>query len=191
MRRRRLPKFDEIGYWSELKLDIIKEYASAYSRILSAQTRPPLYHVYIDAFAGSGQHISRASRRHVPGSPSNALDVQPPFREYHFIELDRQRVSALERIAEGRSDIHVYAGDCNKVLVNDVFPRVSYTNYRRALCLLDPYGLNLEWPVIEMAGQSKSIEVFLNFPIEAINRNVLRRNPDKVSQSQIQRMNAF
>ena len=128
MRRRRLPKFDEIGYWSELKLDIIKEYASAYSRILSAQTRPPLYHVYIDAFAGSGQHISRASRRHVPGSPSNALDVQPPFREYHFIELDRQRVSALERIAEGRSDIHVYAGDCNKVLVNDVFPRVSYTN---------------------------------------------------------------
>jgi len=24
-------KFDEIGYWSEVKLEIIKEYASAYS----------------------------------------------------------------------------------------------------------------------------------------------------------------
>lgn len=28
--------FDEIGYWSEIKLDIIREYAQAYSTILSA-----------------------------------------------------------------------------------------------------------------------------------------------------------
>jgi len=27
--------FDEIGYWTEGKLDIVKEYATAYSRILS------------------------------------------------------------------------------------------------------------------------------------------------------------
>jgi hypothetical protein len=30
-------KFDEIGYWSELKLDIIRDYAVAYSTILAAQ----------------------------------------------------------------------------------------------------------------------------------------------------------
>jgi hypothetical protein len=36
------PKYDEIGYWSEIKLDIIKEYASAYSRILSSQKNPKL-----------------------------------------------------------------------------------------------------------------------------------------------------
>jgi len=52
-------KFDEIGYWSELKLEIIKEYAGAYSTILSAQTKPRLYHVYVDAFAGAGIHISK------------------------------------------------------------------------------------------------------------------------------------
>jgi hypothetical protein len=49
-------KFDEIGYWSEIKLDIVKDYASAYSRILAAQTKPALHHVYIDAFAGAGGH---------------------------------------------------------------------------------------------------------------------------------------
>jgi len=29
-------KLDEIGYWSEIKLDIIGEYAKAYSTILTA-----------------------------------------------------------------------------------------------------------------------------------------------------------
>jgi three-Cys-motif partner protein len=52
-------KFDEIGYWSEMKLDIIRDYASEYSKILTAQNKPKLYHVYIDAFAGAGKHISR------------------------------------------------------------------------------------------------------------------------------------
>ena len=33
-------KYDEIGYWSEVKLDIIREYAAAYSRILSSQESP-------------------------------------------------------------------------------------------------------------------------------------------------------
>ena len=28
-------EFDQVGYWSEIKLDIIKEYAVAYSKILS------------------------------------------------------------------------------------------------------------------------------------------------------------
>jgi hypothetical protein len=27
-------RYDEIGYWSEVKLDIIKKYAAAYSKIL-------------------------------------------------------------------------------------------------------------------------------------------------------------
>ena len=29
---------DEIGYWSEVKLDLVREYASAYSMILSSET---------------------------------------------------------------------------------------------------------------------------------------------------------
>ncbi len=31
-------QFDEIGYWSELKLDIVREYAAAYSNILPIQS---------------------------------------------------------------------------------------------------------------------------------------------------------
>ena len=57
MTPRGLP-FDQVGYWSEVKLDIIKEYATAYSIILSAQKKPALEHIYIDAFAGAGVHVS-------------------------------------------------------------------------------------------------------------------------------------
>jgi hypothetical protein len=52
-------KFDEIGYWSEVKLDILREYAAACSAILAKQQG--LYHVYIDGFAGAGIHVRKAT----------------------------------------------------------------------------------------------------------------------------------
>jgi three-Cys-motif partner protein len=79
---------DEIGPRSEVKLDIVREYAQTYSQILSAQSKPRLQHVYIDAFAGAGVHLSRSTREFVPGSPLNALNVNPPFAEYHFIDIN-------------------------------------------------------------------------------------------------------
>lgn len=184
-------EFDEIGYWSEIKLDIVREYAGAYSKILSKQDRPRFKHVYIDAFAGAGVHVSRKTRQFIPGSPLNALRIQPPFTEYHFIELDQMRVEALHQIAEQRQNVFVHLGDCNQVLVENVFPRVQWDNYQRGLCLLDPYGLDLNWAVIQKAGQMKSIEIFLNFPVMDMNRNVLWKNPDKVQPDQAERLTRF
>ena len=90
-----------------------------------------------------------------------------------------------------RNDVHVYAGDANSILLHEVFPKVQYNQYRRGLCLLDPYGLHLSWEVLQTAGQMKSIDMFLNFPVMDMNRNVLWRNPDKVAEDDIERMNRF
>jgi three-Cys-motif partner protein len=87
-------KYDVIGYWSEVKLDIIREYASAYSIILSKQ-KSIRKHIYIDAFAGAGQHISKKTGEFVPGSPLNALLIQPQFSEFHLIDLDGTRAAEL------------------------------------------------------------------------------------------------
>lgn len=181
-------QFDEIGYWSEIKLDIVRDYASAYSAILNKKNLP---HIYVDAFAGAGQHISKTSGEFVPGSPLNALNVKPPFREYHFIDLNTSRVQTLQSIAGARSDVHVYEGDCNDLLIHKIFPTLHFDSYRRALCLLDPYGLDLNWEVIFQAGQLGTIDMFLNFPVMDMNRNVLWKNPDKVSAERRERMNAF
>ncbi|MBI4332809.1 MAG: three-Cys-motif partner protein TcmP [Chloroflexi bacterium] len=183
--------FDQVGYWSEVKLDIIKEYAAAYSKILSAQKKPALEHIYIDAFAGAGVHVSRTSGEFVAGSPMNALLVKPPFRQYHFIDLDEKKVVALENLAKERSDVQIYHGDCNRVLLDKVLPQAKWEDYRRALCILDPYGLHLDWRVIAEAGRMRSVDIFLNFPIADMNRNVLWRDRQGVAPEQIQRMNAY
>lgn len=183
--------FDEIGVWSEVKLEIIRKYASAYSTIFGSDKQARFSHVYIDAFSGSGIHIAKERGELVAGSPLNALWVKPPFQEYHFIDLDGDKIAALKALAGDREDVHIYHGDCNEILVKEVFPRVKYEDYRRGLCLLDPYGLDLDWAVIEAAGRSGTIDMFLNFPIMDMNRNALWRNPDAVGQHGIARMNAF
>jgi three-Cys-motif partner protein len=182
---------NEIGPWSEVKLEIIREYANAYSRILNAQTRPRLYHVYIDAFAGAGNWVSRLTREPVAGSPTNVLETQPPFRKYHFIDLDELRVSELERIAGDRPDVSVCHGDANAILVQHILPEVRWEDYRRGLCLLDPYGIHYSWSLVEQIGKMRSIDLFLNFPIMDINRNALRRDAGKIDAGQEIRMTDF
>jgi three-Cys-motif partner protein len=83
-------EFDVINYWSELKLDIIKDYAKAYSTIMAKQSWCR-GHFYIDAFAGAGMHISRATGEFIAGSPLNAVNTIPPFSHYYLIDLDSGR----------------------------------------------------------------------------------------------------
>jgi three-Cys-motif partner protein len=182
-------QFDEIGSWSEVKLEIIREYAVAYSTILARQ--PSLEHFYIDAFAGRGVHISKTTGQFVLGSPLNALEVQPPFRGYFLIDLDGEKIAALREAVGNRPDVQIREGDCNQILLDEIFPNVRYEQYRRALCLLDPYGLHLNWEVIQTAAAIRSIDMFLNFPVMDMNRNVLWRDPERVSPEDIARMNAF
>jgi three-Cys-motif partner protein len=185
------PKIDEIGPWSEVKLDILKRYAVEYSKILSNWKNPTFTHVYIDAFAGAGYHLSKASGEMVPGSPLNALVVNPPFREFHLVDLDGDKINGLRALIGDRKDVHLYHGDCNLVLLQQVFPKVQFKDYRRGLCLLDPYKLTLNWNVIREAGTMESLDVFINFPIHDINRTVLHRRPEGVSAANIARMNAY
>lgn len=184
------PRLDEVGYWTEVKLDILRDYARAYSKILSQQQAISHY-AYIDGFAGAGTHISRTKGKQIEGSPAIALGIEPRFSHYHLIDMDPKRAAQLRQRAAGRTDVSVYEGDCNTVLLQQVFPRCRYDQYRRALCLLDPYELNPNWEVVRTAGQMQSIEIFLNFMIMDANMNVFRKNPDKVPAAQIERMNTF
>lgn len=180
--------FDEIGYWSEIKLEIVKEYAKAYSTIL---TKNQFKYFYIDGFAGPGVHLTKNSKQFVPGSPVNALNISPPFHGYFLIDLDGDKVEQLRTLTNNRRDVQIIHGDCNKVLLGEVFPKTKYEDYRRALCVLDPYGLHLNWEVIQTAGRMKSIDLFLNFPIFDMNRNALWRKPQLLCEEDLLRMNAF
>jgi three-Cys-motif partner protein len=177
-----------IGSWTEVKLEILGDYAAPYSKILVANN---LHHLYIDAFAAGGSHISRATGEVVPGSPLIALSTKPPFREYHFIDKNPARVEQLKQYTADRSDVYVHQGDCNEILLRDVFPRAQYEDRRRALCLLDPYNIDLSWDVVATAGRMRSIEIFVNFMVMDMNMNILLRDPSKAGTSDVARMDRF
>jgi hypothetical protein len=50
-------KFDEIGAWSELKLEIVENYGAAYTKAFARQKGLKKY--YIDAFSGAGVHLAK------------------------------------------------------------------------------------------------------------------------------------
>ena len=184
----KLPGLTDIGYWSEMKLNIVKEYAAAYSTILS---KHPLKHVYIDAFAGAGVHVSRQSNELVLGSPLNALYVEPPFKELHLIDLDGKKIDLLKEITRTHPNVFVYHGDANEILLTEVFPKVRFQDFRRGLCLLDPYGLHLDWKVLQAAAETGTIEIFLNFPIMDMNRNALYKSFEIADEKERGRMTSF
>lgn len=180
--------FDEIGYWSELKLEIVEKYGAAYTSILSKRR---LKKYYVDAFCGAGMHVSKTTGKTVEGSPARALKVSPPFDAYYFIDLEQKKTDYLKGLCGDRQDVHIYTGDATRHLLTDVLPPITYDNYKRALCLLDPYGLHLDWTAIVQAGKSRAIDMFLNFPVMDMNRNALWHNPGAVAPDDIERMTKF
>ena len=65
-------RLDIVGYWTEIKLQILQDYASAYVQILKNQHS--IKHVaYIDGFAGAGAHISKGSGERIPGQPGTRI----------------------------------------------------------------------------------------------------------------------
>ena len=135
--------------------------------------------------------MARSTGEYLAGSPLNALLVQPPFKEYFLIDLAPEKAASLREIVGDRADVHILPGDCNTLLLEEVFPRVRWEDFCRGLCLLDPYGLDLDWRVMATAGSMRSIEMFLNFPVLDMNRNVLWRDPEGVDPADVARMTRF
>lgn len=129
-------KFDEIGYWSELKLEIVEKYGGAYTTAFANSRNLKKY--YIDGFSGAGVHISRTTGVRVEGSPARALKVTPPFDGFYFIDFDADKTEYLRTLCGDRRDVQIYTGDANKYLTEELLPTIQYKNFNRALCLLDP-----------------------------------------------------
>ena len=127
-------KFDEIGAWSELKLEIIEKYGAAYVKVLSST--PNIKKYYIDGFSGAGIHIAKKTKAPVEGSPSRALKIQPPFDGYYLIELDEDKTDYLRATyaAAGPmfSFIPTIATTC---LVKTLIPNIQYKKLQTSAVL--------------------------------------------------------
>jgi three-Cys-motif partner protein len=187
----------EVGPWAREKLGGLRAYLSAYMMILSKHRS--LRTVYVDAFAAAGRAVVRKrehddptlhldlgeeardgdAREVIDGSPRVALEVEPPFEQYVFIEEDERRLTelkALEAEYGGRRKIRVRAGDCNTYLTTTLLKALASDHRWRGVVFLDPFGMHVPWATIKELADSKQVEVFINFPVGMAIQRLLPRS---------------
>ncbi len=184
---------DEIGPWSEAKLELLGKYLDAYTKIMKGQAWCSSGYHYIDAFAGSGKPRARDEERYVDGSPRVALTIAHPFSSYTFIEKSAWRVQRLTDLQREFPDreIRVREGDCNQIITAEIVPKIRFELFNRGLIFLDPFGMEVEWATMQHIAETRALEVFVNFPVMALNRTVLPNDPNRITEAQQERMNRF
>jgi three-Cys-motif partner protein len=184
-----------VGAWARHKLDFLSRYLSAYTKILSKQPWADGF-VYIDAFAGPGRARVRAKPDALPGgvdllapvldeddaeylkgSPRVALDIDPPFSHYVFIDLNSERIALLEAVAAefgAARTVAIRQCDCNAYLL-ELLPRIKWDTWR-GVVFLDPFGMHVPWSTIQALAETRALEVFVNFPLGMAIQRLLPRD---------------
>lgn len=184
------------GDWTSTKLDVLAKYLKAYTTALKDKPSAdrPFKKAYIDAFAGTGYRTMRdeaheasanlvfpdlaeeAPQKLLDGSARLALQTEPQFDSYIFIDRDKGRVLQLEALKTEFPDIGsritVKKGDANQQ-IRDLCSK-NWSS-RRAVLFLDPYGMQVEWETIAAIAKTKAIDLWLLFPLGiGVNRLVTR-----------------
>lgn len=185
------------GPWTEDKLGRVQRYLVEYRKIFSKNPRAKYFRtVYVDAFAGTGY---RTDSMHNPmpdlwsgdrddpdkasllkGSAYNALEVNPPFDEYFFVERNADRARDLEALRlqfpDRAANVTIVNQDANAFL-HDWCRRTDWRT-KRAVVFLDPYGLQVDWTTIEAIAETKSIDLWYLFPLGiGVNRLLTHEPP--------------
>ncbi len=105
--------------------------------------------------------------------------------------MNPEKTAYLKILCRDRKDVDVITDDATLYLTQKLLPTIKYEKFNRALCLLDPYGLHLDWEVMRQAGQSKAVDMFLNFPVMDMNRNAICRSPERAPRDGIERMTRY
>jgi three-Cys-motif partner protein len=176
---------DIIGRWSEEKLDLLAQYLNAYSVIMNKQKKSWLRaYYYIDAFAGSVRPRAKEDeQKYIDGSPLRALQTEPPFDAFWFIDISPQRIERIERLQEEFPEraLEIRLGNCNEILCNEIIPQISYASKRRAFVFLDPYGLQVEWETVRELATTRTCDIFVNFSVMGVTRLLAKDKPPEPS----------
>ena len=170
------------GAWTLLKLAVLEKYLSAFTVALSKQN---FRLIYVDGFAGTGRCDVKidGGTTSVDGSARIALQTNPSFHHFCFIELSPTKRAALQTLAgeyPGRS-IEIIQNDANAAL-RDLCKKHDWRN-TRAVLFLDPFGLHVEWATLEAIAGTGAIDVWYLFPYAGLYRQAAKKaeniDPDK------------
>ncbi len=192
----------DVGPWAKEKLACLEKYLQAYTKILRKQKFKGYF--YVDAFAGPGSLKVRKQEsdpaqqslleiaayaaddpdkeQYIAGSPRIALEIRYPFTDYVFIEKDEVRIGELRALKQEsevpEKRIHIRTGDCNNYLRGLLRRNHGQWRHWRGVVFLDPFGMQVPWDTIAALGETKAIEVFINFPVGMAVQRLLKRRGD-------------
>jgi three-Cys-motif partner protein len=191
--------------WTDKKLAMLAKYLPAYTTALKKQ---PFRLAYIDAFAGTGYRTlksepsgselmfpelaDREAQQFLKGSAKIALETNPPFDKYIFIEKDAEKVVELAALKEEFPDkahkIEIVNADANEYL----YERCTKFDWskNRAVLFLDPFGMEVNWETIQAISNTKAIDLWLLFPLGVAVSRLLRKDA-KIDKANREKLNRF
>lgn len=187
------------GEWTQQKLAILQKYLMAYITALKNQ---PFSLIYIDAFAGTGRistkdeiknglfiNFLKDKQEYLEGSARIALQVEPTFNKYIFIEKKHRYCIDLTRLKNEfpTRNIEIYPEEAN-ICLEKLCYNIKWVK-NRVVLFLDPYGMQVEWKTIKAIAKTKAIDLWYLFPLGVgVNRllktdgNIDQKHKDKLNR---------
>ncbi|WP_206352116.1 three-Cys-motif partner protein TcmP [Tautonia rosea] len=180
--------------WTQDKLERVRKYLVAYSKIMNNLN---FNYMYIDGFAGTGYHELKQEKddggdrlfpeaeepevkKFLDGSARIALQVEPRFQRYVFIEKSRKKAAELHKLRDEfpdkRDDIEIKPVEANACLqdICRITPWRTGSRQHRAVMFIDPFGMQLSWETLKAVAVTEAIDTWILFPVSAVNRLLKR-----------------
>lgn len=182
------------GQWTEDKLNRLQKYLNAYLTIFKGNPRARYYKtIYVDAFAGTGKrdfpNVTSSTltplfpdeadvKDFQEGSAWIALQIEPSFDHYLFIEQNPTYANQLKQLSEQfpYKRVNILTGEANQK-IQEWCQDTNWENHR-AVVFLDPYGMQVEWTTIETLASTKAVDLWILFPLgQGVNRMLTKNSP--------------
>ena len=161
------------GSWTEQKLDAFAKYVAAYLTIMNNYRDKYNWKlIYFDGFAGSGSRgesepydetdkglfdiseidIDKSESEVYVGAAERVLQISiPKFDYYYFNERNQESINALKaklsRYSSVNARLEFRCNDANAELFK-LSKALHNDRHLKALVLLDPFGMQLDWDSI-------------------------------------------
>jgi three-Cys-motif partner protein len=162
------------GAWTQQKLEALGKYLRAYTIIFKRNPRAQYYSIsYVDAFAGTGSlqrpelagfaefmpELRANEEQYRKGSVLRALEIDPPFDNYLFIEKNAAKCQELrEAVRSVRPrNVTVLNDDANAAILK--WCTKLDTKRQRAVVFLDPFGASVRFEVITALAKTKAVDL--------------------------------
>jgi three-Cys-motif partner protein len=168
--------------WTVAKLDAIATYLRTYT---IAGLRTPGRKGYIDAFVGANycemfdelvpgaspsllmpDLASSEPRALLDGMTRMALETNPAFHAYIFLDRSPQRATVIEDLQRELSNFLSDDALRSRPARVEIEALCSMAwKDRRAVMFLDPFGMDVDWEIIEAIARTGSIDLWLLYPL--------------------------